>query len=54
MKIILTDLEKPLAEAGERVVPCLIDKISDTTKTDFENCTATSGNTRVGDVAFTF
>lgn len=41
-----------LAEAGERVVPCLIDKISDTTKTDFENCPATSGNTRVGDVAF--
>lgn len=41
-----------LAEAGERVVPCLIDKIADTTKTDFQNCPVTSDNTRVGDVAF--
>ena len=41
-----------LAEAGEVVVPCLIDKISDITVMPDPRCPHITGETRVGDVAY--
>lgn len=41
-----------LVNAGEAVVPCLIDKITDTTIMPDPRCPHISGETRVGDVAY--
>ncbi len=41
-----------LAEAGESVVPCLIEKVTDTTVMPDPRCPRISGATKVGDVAY--
>lgn len=41
-----------LFDAGESVVPCLIEKIADTTIMDDPRCPRISRETKVGDVAF--
>ncbi len=41
-----------LAEAGEAVVPCLIEKITDTTIMPDPRCPGISTETKIGDVAY--
>lgn len=41
-----------LAKAGDSVVPCLIEKITDTKVTRDPNCPRMSAETKVGDVAY--
>lgn len=41
-----------LVAAGEAIIPCLIDKITDTTITHDPRCPTISGATKIGDVAY--